>query len=34
MESRLIFLHHLGWFSQEGRRRVVQPQIGLWGSNL
>ena len=26
MESRLIFLHHYGRFSQEGRRRVADPR--------
>src|SRR5262245_7822676 len=29
MGSRLIFLHHHGWFPQEGRRRVAEPHNGL-----
>ena len=28
MGSRLIFLHRVGWFPQEGRRKVVEPDIG------
>ena len=28
MGSRLIVLHHVGWFLQEGRRRTVEPDIG------
>ena len=28
MGSRLIVLHHDGWFLQEGRRRTVEPDIG------
>ena len=28
MESRLIVLHHDGWFLQEGRRKAVEPDIG------
>ena len=28
MESRLIVLHHVGWFLQEGRRKAVEPDIG------
>ena len=28
MGSRLIVLHHIGWFLQEGRRKVVEPDIG------
>ena len=28
MESRLIVLHHVGWFLQEGRRRTVERDIG------
>ena len=28
MGSRLIVLHHVGWFLQEGRRKVVEPDIG------
>src|SRR5262245_45048050 len=28
MGSRLILLHHVGWFLQEGRRKVVAPDIG------
>jgi hypothetical protein len=28
MESRLIVLRHVGWFLQEGRRRIVEPDIG------
>ena len=30
MGSRLIVLHHDGWFLQEGRRRIVEPDIGYW----
>ena len=30
MGSRLIVLHHDGWFLQEGRRRTVEPDIGYW----
>ena len=28
MGSRLIFLHRVGWFPQEGRRKVAEPGIG------
>ena len=28
MVSRLIFLHRLGWFPQERRRNVAEPDIG------
>ena len=28
MGSRLIVLHRVGWFLQEGRRKVVEPDIG------
>ena len=28
MGSRLIVLHHGGWFLQEGRRRTVEPDTG------
>ena len=28
MGSRLIVLHHDGWFLQEGRRNTVEPDIG------
>ena len=28
MGSRLIVLHHVGWFLQEGRRKAVEPDIG------
>ena len=28
MGSRLIFLHRDGWFLQEGRRKVAEPDIG------
>ena len=28
MGSRLIFLHRIGWFPQEGRRKAVEPDIG------
>ena len=28
MGSRLIVLHHDGWFLQEGRRKAVEPGIG------
>ena len=28
MGSRLIFLHRVGWFLQEGRRQVVEPDNG------
>ena len=28
MGSRLIFLHRVGWFPQEGRRKVAEPDIG------
>ena len=28
MGSRLIVLHRVGWFLQEGRRNVVEPDIG------
>jgi hypothetical protein len=28
MGSRLILLHHVGWFLQVGRRKVVEPDIG------
>ena len=28
MGSRLIVLHRVGWFLQEGRRRTVEPDIG------
>ncbi len=28
MGSRLIVLHHDGWFLQEGRRKAVEPDIG------
>ena len=28
MGSRLIVLHHGGWFLQEGRRKAVEPDIG------
>ena len=28
MGSRLILLHRVGWFLQEGRRKVVEPDIG------
>jgi hypothetical protein len=28
MGSRLIFLHHVGWFLQEGRRKAAEPDIG------
>ena len=30
MGSRLIVLHHIGWFLQEGRRKAVEPDIGYW----
>ena len=30
MGSRLIVLHHVGWFLQEGRRKAVEPDIGYW----
>ena len=30
MDSRLIVLHCDGWFLQEGRRRIVEPDIGYW----
>ena len=30
MGSRLIVLHHDGWFLQEGRRKAVEPDIGCW----
>ena len=30
MGSRLIVLHHVGWFLQEGRRRTVERDIGYW----
>jgi hypothetical protein len=33
MESRLIFLHHQGWFLQEGRRKVADPKRGMLGSS-
>ena len=28
MGSRLIVLHHDGWFLQEGRRQAVEPDTG------
>jgi hypothetical protein len=28
MGSRLIVLHHGGWFLQEGRRKAAEPGIG------
>ena len=28
MGSRLIVLHHDGWFLQEGQKRTVEPDIG------
>ena len=28
MGSRLIVLHHDGWFLQEGRRKAVEPDNG------
>ena len=28
MGVRLIVLNHVGWFLQEGRRRIVEPDIG------
>ena len=28
MGSRLIVLHHIGWFLQEGRRQVAERDIG------
>ena len=28
MGSRLIVLHHIGWFLQEGRRKAIEPDIG------
>jgi hypothetical protein len=28
MGSRLILLHHVGWFLQEGRRKAAEPDIG------
>ena len=28
MGSRLIVLHHVGWFLQEGRRQVAELDIG------
>ena len=28
MGSRLIVLHHVGWFLQEGRRKAVERDIG------
>ena len=28
MGSRLIVLHHVGWFLQEGRRKAVEPDTG------
>jgi len=28
MGSRLIVLHHVGWFLQEGRRKVVERDTG------
>ena len=28
MGSRLILLHHVGWFLQEGRRKIVEPDNG------
>ena len=28
MGSRLIVLHHDGWFLQEGRRKAVEPDTG------
>ena len=28
MGSRLIFLHRDGWFPQEGRRQVAEPDTG------
>ena len=28
MGSRLIVLHRVGWFLQEGRRNVVEPDTG------
>ena len=28
MGSRLIVLHHVGWFLQEGRRKAAEPDIG------
>ena len=30
MGSRLIVLHHDGWFLQEGRRKAVEPDNGYW----
>jgi hypothetical protein len=30
MGSRLIVLHHIGWFLQEGRRKAAEPHIGWW----
>ena len=29
MGSRLIVLHRVGWFLQEGRRKAVEPGIGF-----
>ena len=28
MGVRLIVLNHVGWFLQEGRRKIVEPDIG------
>ena len=28
MGSRLIVLHHIGWFLQKGRRKAIEPDIG------
>ena len=28
MGSRLILLHHVGWFLQEGRRKAAEPDNG------
>jgi hypothetical protein len=28
MGSRLIVLHHDGWFLQEGRRKAIEPDTG------
>ena len=30
MGSRLILLHHVGWFLQEGRRKAAEPDNGYW----
>ena len=28
MGSRLIVLHHIGWFLQKGRRKAIEPDNG------